>query len=147
MRLNSQLGIIGCVCTCNNFYHQFLYLTHAAVGVSLLECLVRQNLTEFTNLLIRSSFFDLISANNSNMSITVFAPTNAAFDAVRDQLVNEDPDMVIGNHIVLGTVKESDLVTDRRFTNLADLILHATTASFPDTSSVSYYSTQFTNVR
>ena len=81
------------------------------------------------------------------MSITVFAPTNAAFDAVRDQLVNEDPDMVIGNHIVLGAVKESDLVTDRRFTNLANLILHATTASFPDTSSVSYYSTQFTNVR
>ena len=81
------------------------------------------------------------------MSITVFAPSNAAIDAVRDQLVNVDPDMVIGNHIVLGAVKESDLVTGRRFTNLAGLILHATTASFPDTSSISYYNTQFTNVR
>ena len=99
------------------------------------------------NLLIRSSFFDLISANNSNVSITVFAPTNAAFDAVRDQLEDVDPDMVIGNHIVLGAVSESDLVTDRRFMNLAGLILHATTASFPDTSSLSYYNPKFTNVR
>jgi hypothetical protein len=99
------------------------------------------------NLLIRSSFFDLIIANNSNISVTVFAPSNAAFDAVRDQLVGIDPDVVIGNHIVLGTVKESDLVTDRRFMNLAGLILHASTASFPDTSSISYYNPQFTNVR
>ena len=115
--------------------------------MSLLECLVRQNLTEFMNLLIRSAFFDLISAENSNVSITVFAPTNAAFDAVRSELVNIDPDMVIGNHIVLGTVKESDLVPDRRFMNLAGLILHGTTASFPNTNSLTYYNPQFTNVR
>ena len=80
------------------------------------------------------------------MSITVFAPSNAAFDAVRNELVDMDPDMVIGNHIVLGTVKESDLVSNRRFTNLAGLTLHSTVASFPDTSSISYYNTQFTNV-
>lgn len=113
-----------------------------------MECLIRQNLTEFVNLLVRSSFLDLISNSSaSNMSITVFAPTNAAFDAIRGQLNDLDPDMVIGNHIVLGTVKESDLVTDRRFTNLAGLTLHATTASFPDTSAVSHYNTPFTNVR
>lgn len=95
-----------------------------------------------------SSFLDLISANNSNVSITVFAPTNAAFDAVRDQLAGVDPDMVIGNHIVIGNVKESDLINiDRRFMNLAGLTLHATTASFPDTSSINYYNPQFTNVR
>ena len=122
-------------------------MTRAAVGVSLFECLIRQNLTEFMNLLIRSSFFDLIISNNSNMSITVFAPTNAAFDAVRDQLVGADPDMIVGNHIVLGTVKESDLVTDRRFMNLAGLILHATTASFPNTGSLSYYNPQYTMVK
>ena len=82
------------------------------------------------------------------MPITVFAPTNAAFDAVRDDLVGIDPDMLIGNHIVNGTVKESDLVFDRRFTNIVGLTLHSTVASFPDTSLISYdsYSQQFISV-
>ena len=115
--------------------------------MSLFECLIRQNLTEFMNLSIRSSFFDRLLSNSSNVSITVFAPSNAAFDAVRDQLVDADPDMIIGNHIVVGTVKESDLVTDRRFMNLAGLILHATTASFPNTGSLSYYNPQYTMVK
>lgn len=81
----------------------------------------------------------------SNISITVFAPTNAAFDAANIP-VGMDPDMLVGNHIVLGNVKESDLVVDRRFMNMEGLLLHSTTAAFPDTSLITSYDTQFISV-
>lgn len=82
---------------------------------------------------------------NPNISITVFAPTNAAFDAANIP-ADMDPDMLVGNHIVLGTVKESDLLTDRRFTNVEGLILHSSTASFPDTSYLTSYNPLFISV-
>ena len=82
---------------------------------------------------------------DSNISITVFAPTNAAFDAANIP-AGMDPDMLVGNHIVLRSVKESDLVVDRRFMNIEGLLLHSTTAAFPDTSQLRSYSTPFISV-
>lgn len=97
------------------------------------------------NFLVRSTYFDLLSSS-SNITLTVFAPTNAAFAAANISS-NIDLDALVGNHIVLGTVKESDLITDRRFVNIEDLTLHSSTASFPDTSSITYRSQQFISVR
>ena len=119
---------------------------HTAVGVSLIECLVTHNLTTFINYLTRSMYLDLLSMTDSNISLTIFAPTNAAFDAANIP-TGMDPDMLVGNHIVLGTVKESDLVLNRQFMNLEGLRLHSTTAAFPDTSHVTSYNSQFISVR
>ena len=110
--------------------------------MSILECLIRQNLTTFLSYLVRSSYFDLLSLNDSNITLTVFAPTNAAFDAANISL-EMDPDLLIGNHIVMGTVKESELISNRRFMNIEGLVLHSTSAGFPDTRSISYHSQVF----
>ena len=106
----------------------------AAEGDSLLECLMRHNLTSFLSFLEQSDFFELLNMTSPNISITVFAPTNAAFAAANIP-PDINPDMLVGNHIVLETmIKESDLVPSRRFTNVASMVLHATTASFPNTA-------------
>lgn len=100
---------------------------------------MRHNLTSFLSYLERSTFIELLNITAPNVSITVFAPTNAAFAAANIP-ADMDPDMLVGNHIVLQAIQESDLIAGRRFTNVADMMLHATTALFPNTAHIAAYS-------
>lgn len=83
-----------------------------------------------------SSFLDLL--NTTGVKVTVFAPTNAAFDSVLDQLVGVNPNMLIGNHIVNGTVQEDQIRFETRFETRAGTILHGTTVVFYEYSYFTY---------
>lgn len=97
-----------------------------------MDCLELLNLTTFIGFVNESIFLPLIGSNSSDVEFTVFAPTNAAFDAIQDQLEDVNITALIGNHILEGTVMESDLLFDKRFTTMNDLTVHSTTVVFGD---------------
>ena len=94
-----------------------------------------------------SIFTDLL--NSTNAVLTLFAPTNESFDDI--DLLSVDPDMLVGNHLVRGTLKEADLMNNRRFTTLAETQLHSTTVVFSTYSPVirhqSYHTGYYTQTR
>ncbi len=69
---------------------------------------------------------------SSDTEVTLFAPTNAAFEDI--DLSSVDLDMLVGNHLVLGTVGEEKLVNNRMFVTLAGTHLHSTTVMYNDYS-------------
>ncbi len=101
---------------------------HAAVADSLLQCLELQGLTSFLGAVNMSQFFELL--NGTDMKVTLFVPTNAAFEEAG--MLLDAPDMLVGNHLVLGTVQEDDLVSTMRFLTLAGTHLHSTTVIYYD---------------
>ena len=117
----------------------------AACGDTLLECLQIQGLDEFISYLNQTNYFDLL--NTSGSQLTVFAPTNAAFQQARamglifrptDTFVNVS--MLVGNHIVQGNITHRDLEKTgvRIYTNVEGILLHRVSVSFDDYSYVSY---------
>ena len=104
-----------------------------AVADTLLECLQIHGLTSFSTFLMLSNFFDLL--NETESRVTVFAPTDAAFDGQNSDVIdalNNSPDpgttnYLIGFHIVNGTVRFNDILKRTRFDNLAGSLLHGTT--------------------
>ena len=104
--------------------------THAAVAGSLLECLEIQNLTSFINYLNQSTYFELL--NTTGATLTVFAPTNAAFAAMSNQLLGVNPEMLVGNHIVNATILSTQLRSMMRFQTIAQTTLHSAVVVFYD---------------
>ena len=94
-------------------------------------------MTRFLEFVEQSSYRDLINSNNSG--VTVFAPTNEAFNLVDPDLLSmTDIDMLVGNHIITGIVSESDLQHRTRIMNVIGLALHSTLIHFPDYSVITY---------
>ena len=113
--------------------------SYTATGESVMECLIRLNLTEFIDYVVLSDLLPIfVNVNESGLELTVFVPTNAAFEAVRGELDDVDPDVLVRNHIVEGTIDESDLVFDQRFQTLQNTSLHSTTVVFADQSYLQY---------
>ena len=106
--------------------------TCAAVADSLLECLEIQNLTSFISYLNQSTYLELL--NTTGETLTVFAPTNAAFAAMSDQLIGMNPNTLVGNHIVNATILSTQLRSMMRFETVAQTTLHSTAVVFHDTS-------------
>ena len=108
----------------------------SAVGDTVLDCLEQLGLTEFLTLLNESDF----TSQNilGQMPFTLFAPTNAAIEAVRDDINFLDPTMLVGNHIVGQALKQEELGFDRRFLTLSNLTIHSTTVVFGDLSLYRY---------
>ena len=106
--------------------------TRAAVADSLLECLEIQNLTSFISYLNQSTYLELL--NTTGETLTVFAPTNAAFAAMRDQLIGMNPNTLVGNHIVNATILSTQLRSTMRFQTVAQTTLHSTAVVFYDLS-------------
>lgn len=115
-----------CLTNSNGVLHLNLDVS-LAVGDSVLDCLERLGLTETLALLEESDF-----ANHTNFGqmFTLFAPTNAAIEAVRDELDMMNSAVVVGNHIVGRALKEEDLTFNQRFQTLANLTIHSTTVVF-----------------
>lgn len=90
-------------------------------------------LTEFNDFASTSDIF-LMFLNTSN-KFTVFAPTNAAFEAMRRELEALDLNIVVGHHIIGGrTLQESNLGFNLRFMTLSNTTLHSTTVVYGDRS-------------
>lgn len=88
-------------------------------------------LTHFVSLVTESEYFDLLNATGDPLrEYTIFAPTDKAFEEAGD--LDADLNVVVGNHIYDGTVKESDLHFNRRFNTLANTTIHSTTVVFGD---------------
>lgn len=109
---------------------------HTAKGDTILECLRLHNLSKFIEFLEMSSYFNLLSRNDSE--VTVLAPTNAAFDRVEDELMGVDPDMLVGNHIINQTLLQNRFLNRKRFKTLAEQTLHSTIVHFADYSLITY---------
>ena len=111
--------------------------TTAAIGDTLLECLELQTDTsQFLNFIPMTTFLQLL--NTSGAEITVFAPTNDAFAAMASEVALVPPNLLVGNHLVNGTVQFTDLVSGEVFPTLAGTQLHSTTISYYDYSRASY---------
>ena len=86
-----------------------------------------------------SSFFPLFNESSDN-EFTVFAPTDAAFAAQRDEFEDIDSDTLIdadtlvGHHIIDEKLRDIDLVFDKRFQTLSNTTVHTTTVVFADRS-------------
>lgn len=70
------------------------------------------------------------------MEVTLFVPTDEAFEDI--VLMSVDPDMLVGNHLVAGTIEEDDLMSNMRFLTLAGTQLHSTTVTYYDYSPSSH---------
>lgn len=96
-------------------------------------------LTEFISYINESVFFPLFN-ESTDSEFTVFAPTNAAFEAQMGELasLDIDPDTLVGHHLVPETVMEADLVFDKRFMTFSNTTLHSTTVVYADRSLYQY---------
>ncbi len=96
----------------------------------MLDCLNILNLTTFVDVFNQSDFSPLLTIGH--IEFTVFAPTNAAFEDVLNEMGEVDLNILAGNHLLAGTMKESDIVFNGRFLTLANMTLHSTTVVYAD---------------
>lgn len=76
--------------------------------------------------------------NNTDFVFTLFAPTNAAFQAMLEPAEEINQDLLVGHHLVEGIVKVSDLVFDQRFMSFFNTTLHSTTVVYGDKTLYQY---------
>lgn len=88
-------------------------------------------LTEFSDFVSMSDIF-LMFLNTSD-GFTIFAPTNAAFEAMLDELEALDLDVAVGHHIIDDrALRESQLGFNLRFMTLSNTTLHSTAVVYGD---------------
>lgn len=102
----------------------------------MFQCLELLGLTEFLALIRESDFIN--QTDFGQTSSTLFAPTNAAIEAVRDELDQMDSTMIVGNHVVGRALKEDDLIFNQRFQTIVNLTIHSTEVVFGDRTLLQY---------
>ena len=84
-------------------------------------------MTEFIAILDNSDF---VNQTDFGEMFTLFVPTNAAIEAINNELDLLDPNMIVGNHVVGRALKETDLTFNQRFRTIVNLTIHSTTVVF-----------------
>lgn len=100
-----------------------------------MECLSILELTEFIGLINSSSILSSFLNTSDDSEFTIFAPTNAAFEAMRSELdaLGIDSDTLLGHHIIADSdLKESDLGFNLRFMTLSNTTLHSNAVVYGD---------------
>jgi hypothetical protein len=106
-----------------------------ADGEDIFECLRTLQLTEFIDFLISSDTFAMLLNTSDDSQFTIFAPTNAAFEAMRSELeASQIPlDTLAGHYIIPDSrLMESDLGFNMRFNTLSNTTLHTTVVQYAD---------------
>lgn len=122
------------------------FLVNAAAGEDILECLSILELTEFINFVNSSDIFPMFLNSSDSDEFTIFAPTNAAFEAMRRELEASGVslDTLVGHYIVPdSTLKESDLGFNLVFMTLSDTNLHTAVVVYGDRTLL--YNPRYTN--
>ena len=114
------------------------------MGDSLLECLEIQGLSEFISYLNNTPYLSLL--NSTGAPLTVFAPSNAAFEQAHSLVFlsptnpNINISMLVGNHLVRGNITKASLEQHgaKIYTNMEGRNLHRVSVSFGDYSYITH---------
>ena len=128
--------------------HFITPIPYAADGEDLLECLAILQLSGFVNFTSSSDLFSTFLNTSGDSQFTIFVPTNAAFEAMREELEDAETevslDTLVGHHIIPDSeLKESDLGFNLRFNTLANTTLHTAVVVYGDRTLV--YNPQYSN--
>ncbi len=95
-------------------------LDHVIVPPTIVEAALENDLTELVNAIVSASLATQIAVEPDTLGgdapVTVFAPTNAAFQAAN--LQGQDLDAVLATHVVPGQLLASDLTPGRIITTV-----------------------------